>query len=177
MITRFSELVNIPVDVLLIDDRKAGINDARHVYWWLLRQAGYSHPDISRLCGRKRTTIINGIKRINGLLLVNDMAITELVNKTKHLKREYMSRINGTISLIPPTSPAMNETLEIGGIRCEACNGHGGQYIDGRSHIFNPDKGEYYKACEVCKGSGLVRVSASLSWASDGEVKKEYRQE
>lgn len=177
MITKFSKLVNIPVDVLLIDDRKAGINDARHVYWWLLRQVGFSLREISRMCDRSAPTILKGVTRVAELLLVNDMAITDLVNKTKHLKREYMSRINGTISLIPPTSPAMNETLEIGGIRCEACNGQGGQYIDGRSHIFNPDKGEYYKVCEVCKGSGLVRVSASLSWVSDGEVKKEYRQE
>ncbi|MDR3059500.1 MAG: hypothetical protein LBU84_15365 [Prevotella sp.] len=176
MITKFSELVNIPIDVLLIDDRKAGINDARHVYWWLLRQSGYSHMEISRMCDRKRTTIINGIKRINELLLVNDMKITDLVNKTKHLKREYMSRINGTISLIPPTSAAMNERLDIGGIRCEACNGQGGIYIDGRSYNFDPEKGEHYKACEVCRGSGLVRVSASLSWTPDGEVKEEYKQ-
>lgn len=59
-------------------------------------------------------------------------------------------------------------------VRCECCNGEGGQYLDSRDHGFdcNRNNGEgYYVTCNMCKGSGEVQPVISVEWKGVGEIK------
>jgi hypothetical protein len=131
--------------------------------------------EIARMNGRTHATVLHGISRVCSGLEVKDKQITELVSKTEQLKRESMSKLSGTVTLMPPTNTPFAETLTIGDIRCEACNGQGGQHVDERSHIYDPAVGEHYEACRVCRGTGKLRAIVDIQWKPDGQVKAIYR--
>jgi hypothetical protein len=67
MITQFSALTCISIQDILGNSREENICDARHVYWCLLYQAGYSLSVIARLNDRKHSSVLHGINRIKHL--------------------------------------------------------------------------------------------------------------
>lgn len=58
---------------------------------------------------------------------------------------------------------------------CATCNGSGGKYIDSRSPDYNADKGEHYKPCAVCEGSGMVIADIVVRWRQWGEVQTRFK--
>ena len=87
MITEFSKIVCIPELTLLDSSDKRTFSDARHVYWLLLKNNGFSISQIARLNDKNHATVIAGIKKVKELLSVNDTNITQLYESTKHIKR------------------------------------------------------------------------------------------
>lgn len=95
-------------------------------------------------------------------------------------------KIKRMIELVAPDRPisfgSKSQIEKITGdiVRCECCNGEGGQYIDSRDHGFdcNRNNGEgYYVACNMCKGSGEVQPVISVEWKPAGYVKPEFIQQ
>ena len=88
MISEVSILTDIPAAELLGRSRVAETATARQLYWKLLREKKrYSFHVIAALCERDHSTIVNGIKRVNGLLESGDLLAVELWNKIKDIKK------------------------------------------------------------------------------------------
>ncbi len=85
-----------------------------------------------------------------------------------------MTRSERIIILDPPPYKQEQKLTE-SGMRCNACNGEGGSYIDGRSFLYDPAKGEHYKICNLCKGTGIIKAKVSITWESDGEIKEQFK--
>lgn len=92
MVEAFSKIVQIRADEILGLSHEADIVDARHVYWYLLRQCGYNYTLIGKLCDRTHATVMSGIKKVERLLAVNDTKISKMYQLTKHLKNDYSRR-------------------------------------------------------------------------------------
>jgi chromosomal replication initiation ATPase DnaA len=86
MITEFAKATNIPVDTLLSRDKARNIADYRHVYWYLLRQSGFTVCTIARLNNVTHASVISAINKIKVLLTVKDKRITAIYELTKHIK-------------------------------------------------------------------------------------------
>lgn len=92
-----------------------------------------------------------------------------------------MSQIQEVIVIEPP----MGMSFPTGRIEhlksqihcCPVCNGDGGQYIDSRSYNYDTEKGNYYKPCAMCQGSGMVQANITHEWVSIGEVKDQFKVE
>ena len=52
-------------DDVLGDSRTRYITDARHVSFWLMRDAGRTYTEIGGEMGRDHTTVMNGVRRVD----------------------------------------------------------------------------------------------------------------
>lgn len=52
-------------------DRHASLALARQVASWLLRERGYSYPEIGAMLARDHTTIMSGVRKVERLRAVN----------------------------------------------------------------------------------------------------------
>lgn len=87
MICDVSVRTGIPVDHILGCSRVHDIAIVRQLYWKLLRiKKGYTVKLIGRLCERDHSTIVNGIKHVDGLLEINDEYAVLMWNKVKEIE-------------------------------------------------------------------------------------------
>lgn len=86
MITEFSKAVCVP-ELQILGRGRGRLADIREVYWYLLRENGFSYCEIGRLCERTHATIMSGVRRIWELLDSGDKEITRICELTKHIKR------------------------------------------------------------------------------------------
>jgi chromosomal replication initiation ATPase DnaA len=87
MITEIEKRLNISADEILGNNRKMDVSIVRQLYWKLLKEKkGFSYSEIARLNGRDYSTIIYGIKRVNGFLEMRDKMATELWEKMKDIQ-------------------------------------------------------------------------------------------
>jgi chromosomal replication initiation ATPase DnaA len=86
MITEISTYTGVSVEDILGNSRSEDICDARHVYWYALKQSGFSYSAIGRLCEREHSTIYAGIRRVEQLKY-SDTRIRYLLERTKEIKR------------------------------------------------------------------------------------------
>ncbi len=165
MITEFSKISGISVRALLSRGRQADVVAARQVYWYLLRQSGYTYPEIARLNAYHHTSVMYAVRHVEELLSVSDAQTTGIFNKTKHLIEPKMSERQEMIIV----SPSLNgdERLESGEFPCPKCHGRGGWHYD------EHDKGgERFDMCPACAGTGRVKAIVTIVWkAADSPSK------
>ena len=84
MITEFSKTLELnPLDVLG-KSRVHPLPLARQMYWKCLREkTAYTFQTIGRLNERSHATILNGIKKVNDLLSINDKLAVGMWEKVK----------------------------------------------------------------------------------------------
>jgi chromosomal replication initiation ATPase DnaA len=87
MITEFSKRVLVSEEEILGISRKQENADARHVYFLLLNERGFTQTKIGILCDVNRSTVTHGINHVKALLEAGDKKITRLYNLTKDIKR------------------------------------------------------------------------------------------
>lgn len=86
MIKEFSKLTGIAPERILGDDRSPEVSCARQLYWKILREKRrYTYREIGEMNSRDTSTILLGLKRINGLLYSRDELALTTWNKVKHL--------------------------------------------------------------------------------------------
>ena len=91
---RFSQIVGVPVKDITGKRRHDHIVIARQLYWKLLREYhGVTFQHAGAMCGRTPSTIISGIKRVNGLLESGDKMALEMWGKVMETDR-YSKRDN-----------------------------------------------------------------------------------
>ena len=87
MISEVSVITGIPVDELLGRSRVSRTVTARQLYWKLLREKKkYGFHVMAAVCERNHSTIVNGIKRVNGLLESGDKLAVEIWSKIKNIE-------------------------------------------------------------------------------------------
>lgn len=87
MITEFSKRVLISEEEILGRSREQETVDARHVYFLLLSENGFTHSKIGFLSGFDHSTVTYGINHVKALLDAGDTKITRLYNLIKDIKR------------------------------------------------------------------------------------------
>jgi DNA-binding MarR family transcriptional regulator len=87
MITEVSKILKVPVYDILGCIRLKEIVGARHAYWWVLNNNGYSRQQIANLCNVDQSTVTNGIKRFNNLVEIGDNIAVEMYNLVKNIER------------------------------------------------------------------------------------------
>jgi chromosomal replication initiation ATPase DnaA len=60
--------------------------DARHAYWWVLHNNGFSHTLIGRLCEVDHSTVTLGLKSFRRLLEAGDAESVRIFNLVKDIK-------------------------------------------------------------------------------------------
>ncbi len=73
----YSAIINIPIEELIGSSRIPRIALARQVYWYYLRKYTYSFDRIGRMFGRKRPTILSGVRTIKNLIQTKDSCIDD----------------------------------------------------------------------------------------------------
>jgi hypothetical protein len=87
MIHAFSRLTGVPVHVLRGREKRGGIADYRHVYWYLLLQSGLPVTHVALMHRVTHASIVFARKKIAFRLQNNDKQITAIYNQTKHLTK------------------------------------------------------------------------------------------
>jgi chromosomal replication initiation ATPase DnaA len=87
MITEFCKRVLVSPDEIFGRSRKQDNVDARHMYFYILRENGFTLEKIGRLSGFNHATVIHGIKHIKDLLDSGDMKIKKMYHLVKDIKR------------------------------------------------------------------------------------------
>lgn len=138
MITEFCKILGVKEADVLGRSRQAGIDIARHVYFWLMYQSGYSYSKIGRLNGRNHATIMNSVKVVNNAIEVKDRQVLDVWDKVKHLRA------------------SKTEATELSSSRffvCPNCNGRCKVVVfEDFLGLEPPEMDE----CEVCKGTGKI---------------------
>jgi len=166
MLSEFSILTGVTESDILGKSRKSGVVAARHVYWLLLRNAGYTFKQIAQMNNRSHSCVLQSIENIKNLLDVRDELITELYFKTKHLIKPDMSRIKQILELdIPKNVDSLKSTIS-STADCEMCEGKGYLYYGGwmskfKKDIDDPDE----QTCPCCQGSKKMRVEVLITWS------------
>lgn len=76
---RYSELAGVPVGELTGSSRFADVVTARQLYWKLLTERyGATYRYAGELTGRNHSTVLKGVRRVNGLLESGDRAAVEI---------------------------------------------------------------------------------------------------
>ncbi len=89
-----SPWVDVSIPALLGKDRHKHIVRGRHVLYAVARRYGYSYPAIAKEYGwRDHTSIINGVKRIEGAIANGDAKLAELVNSAFEACKEELPEI------------------------------------------------------------------------------------
>lgn len=91
MIIEFSKRLQIDIELILGRSRNPEIVDARHMYWHLLKDAGYSYSMIGRLCGVDHTAVMHGVSRVDDMLSIGDKRVTDYYEQTKDLRNDNSS--------------------------------------------------------------------------------------
>lgn len=88
-----------------------------------------------------------------------------------------MSQIKTIVEVSPSTGwcDSHREAITLQDFECTKCNGRGGWYIDSRDMSFDTSVGEHYKACSLCKGSGIIQPTVTITWATSGEIKEQFK--
>lgn len=87
MITDFAKLVKISEDDILGRKRDSEISDARHLYWYFLKEkAGFSLSEIARMNDRNHSTVHYGINRMNDLISNGDIRICSWWKKVRDME-------------------------------------------------------------------------------------------
>lgn len=171
MITEFSKITGVPIDAILGRCRNENIAIHRAVYYRLLYEAGFSYPQIGKLNSRTHATILRAVKMVENALFVGDKNIKQIVDKTEHLKIDYMINLKQILELRPPERLGEKEqTREVLFPRCCYCNGKGWFYYNGKhkKDVKEPN----YTPCPYCNGTGKVKAVVVVSWVPDGDVKE-----
>ena len=87
MITEVSKITGISEEDILGKSRKQRISDARHLYFFVLRENGFSISDIARLSERNHATVIWGINSFKNLLGSGNLSIKLWYSMSKKIKR------------------------------------------------------------------------------------------
>ena len=86
MINEFSKSIGMIPEKILGDSRNPEVSCARQLFWKILREKGRrSFREIGEMNDRDTSTILLGIKRINGLLDSGDALAVSMWDKVKHL--------------------------------------------------------------------------------------------
>jgi chromosomal replication initiation ATPase DnaA len=86
MITEFAKAVHVPaLDILENQDWEC--SNLRNLYWFILRENGYTTIKIGALSGKDHSTVVYGLRRIRELLEIGDKKITSLYEQTKHITK------------------------------------------------------------------------------------------
>lgn len=73
---------NVTREQLVGKDRHASLALARHVAAWLLRQHGYSFPEIGAMLARDHSSIMHGVRKVERLRSEN-ARVAEVIEKMK----------------------------------------------------------------------------------------------
>ena len=68
----YSERLKIPVSEINRKTRIREIVAARQVYWFYLREFGFSFNEIGRMFGKNHSTVFQAISKIKDLIASND---------------------------------------------------------------------------------------------------------
>lgn len=87
MITEFAKLVGVLEEDILGISRIPRVVEARQMYHFILKQAGFSFSEIGRLCGVNHATVIHSIKKVEMMLEIKDKIFTTMYEQVKSIKR------------------------------------------------------------------------------------------
>jgi len=86
MINEFSKAIGVIPEKIIGDSRDPEVSCARQLYWKILREKRrYTYREIGEMNDRDTSTVLLGIKRINGLLYSRDELALTMWDKVKHL--------------------------------------------------------------------------------------------
>ena len=68
----YAERTGIPVSVIKSKTRKTETVVARQVYWFYLKSQGFGYSQIARIFEMNHSTVVHGIKKIEGFISVNE---------------------------------------------------------------------------------------------------------
>jgi hypothetical protein len=86
MISEVEKLLHVPAAEILGRSRIRKVVEARHAYWWLLSNNGFSRSQTGRLCEVDQSTTTNGISRFLNLLETGDTETVRIYNLIKNIK-------------------------------------------------------------------------------------------
>ena len=89
-IKEYSEKIGIPTNMLKGESRKRTVSVARQVYWYYLFQNGVQKKQICGEFNRKHSTVLEGIRKVEGYIDVGDKIINPylLILGLFHFKNE-----------------------------------------------------------------------------------------
>jgi chromosomal replication initiation ATPase DnaA len=93
MIDEFIKLTKIPGSTILSREKARNVADYRHVYWYLLKQAGFSVCSIASLNDVTHASVVYALNKVNVLLKLKDKRITGIYELTKHLPDDHSDRL------------------------------------------------------------------------------------
>jgi hypothetical protein len=85
MITEFAKRIGLPKQEILGDGLARRSTDARALYWYILSLNGLNYSEIGRQNNRTPAAVLQGVKRVKGLLEVGDARMTEMFERVKTL--------------------------------------------------------------------------------------------
>lgn len=139
MITEFCTILGVSESDILGRSRINETSIARHIYFWLMYQSGYSYSEIGRLNGRTHATILNSVKAVNSAIEVQDKTVLDMWDKVKDLRASKTD--------ITPK--------EVRNFCCPNCNGRGKVIVFEDYLGLEPPE---YGDCEVCEGVGTFEA-------------------
>lgn len=149
MVTEFCKILGVKENVILGRSRINSTAIARHVYFWLMYQSGYTYSEIGRLNGRSHATILNSVNVVNDAIEVKDPQMMEVWDKVKHLRASK--------------TPA-SENLELRPFCCPNCNGSGKVVVFEDWLGLEPPE---LDTCEVCEGEGKILARKIVRYRSN----------
>jgi len=87
MITEVAKITGVSEEEILGTSRKERIKDARHLYFFILRENGFRLSEIAKSSGKHHATVINGINSFKNLLNSSDFTIEMWYSLAKNIKR------------------------------------------------------------------------------------------
>lgn len=138
MIKEFCKILKINESDVLGHSRTNGLAIARHIYFWLLYQSGYTYPEIGRLNGRTHATVLRSVRLVDDALNVVDRQIVDMWFKVKDLRASK-------------TEISQHVLLRM--FCCPCCSGTGKVVIFEDYLGLEPPESDI---CEVCEGKGEV---------------------
>jgi chromosomal replication initiation ATPase DnaA len=87
MISEVSARTGVGVWDIIGKSRIRKIVDARHAYWHVMANNGFSHYHIGILCEVDHSTVTSGLKRFRGLVDSGDAESIRIFNLIKDIKR------------------------------------------------------------------------------------------
>lgn len=85
MITQVSKITGIP-PLIILEATDNATCEIRQLYWKLMRMHGYKFREIAILSGKNHSTIVSGIKHIDGLIN-SDKQTAQLWEKINKISR------------------------------------------------------------------------------------------
>ena len=87
MIIEISKITQISIDDILGESRMANIVNVRHIYWFLMFEAGFNYSQIAKLNSRTKPTVYHGIMKTREMLSIGDREVKRIYGQVKGVKR------------------------------------------------------------------------------------------